>query len=99
MNPAIIVVVILIVAALLIWACKEKKLGWIIGDTCAAPSASYLSSGMNGNGYGNGSTILVTPPVPAAYPMYDVNYRYPFGVPWDIDIERLRRRPWGKWRR
>jgi hypothetical protein len=23
------------------------------------------------------------PPVPAAYPMYSVYNRYPFGVPWD----------------
>ncbi len=84
MNPAIVVIIVLLVAALLIWACKAKKLDGLFnfGDpyytSTVTPSVSP-------------TTVLVTPPVPAAYPMYDVNYRYPFGVPWDIDVDRRRR--------
>ncbi|AAK82173.1 putative protein 312R [Cricket iridovirus] len=92
MNPAIVVIIVLLVAALLIWACKAKKLDGLFnfGDpyytSTVTPSVSP-------------TTVLVTPPVPAAYPMYDVNYRYPFGVPWDIDVDRRRRYNWGRWRR
>jgi hypothetical protein len=94
MNPAIVLVIVLVVAAVLIWACKTKKLDDWFNFTSASPY--YQSSYPN---YPSASEIIVSPPVPAAYPMYDVNYRYPFGAPWDVDIDAIRRKGWRRWRR
>ena len=85
MNPAIVVVIILIVSAFLIWACKTKKLDSYFNFTSPLESFGYNSPPYP-------ATIIVSPPTPAAYPMYDINYRYPFGVPWDVDINAIRRR-------
>jgi hypothetical protein len=88
MNPAIVVVIVLVISALLILACKKKAFDdWFnFAPFTAAPD--FTSS------YSYQTPVVVSPPVPAAYPMYDVNYRYPYGVPWDVDVERRRR-----WRR
>lgn len=76
------VVVIILIVALLFWGYVEGKFDNLLG-------------------YSNGSTVLssspeeeiiVTPPVPAAYPMYNVNFRYPFGVPWNVEDRRWWRR-------
>jgi hypothetical protein len=105
MNPALVVVIVLIVAALLIWACKQKKLdnyfNFLSGLNVQSSSPSMDT--FSYYGYSQppdmvSETIVASPPVPAAYPMYNINYRYPFGVPWDIDVGTRYGR-YGRWRR
>ncbi len=93
MNPAIVVIIVLLVAALLIWACKAKKLDGLFnfGDpyytSTVTPSVSP-------------TTVLVHRQFLLAYPMYDV--KLPVSV-WSshgsIDVDRRRRYNWGRWRR